>query len=194
MRAAEMILRRRRDCRFLVACLKNEHAQRAAAVLREYFPAKNRKDEGNLQQGYRGTWSLPVELLVGRTPEVIDVSHSCLAVSGSVSLELLHACKPATIVYRARAPMVLVYRLVRKVKHISLVNLLAERPLFPEHVQARCPARKMAEEVLEWLEDDRAYRNLCGELSRLKERIARPGACARAAEFLLSQVRQPLAA
>ena len=44
----------------------------------------------------------------------------------------------------------------------------------------------MAEEVLEWLEDRKAYRAVCDDLTRLKERIARPGACARAAEVLLS--------
>lgn len=184
MRAAQMILRRRRDCRFLVACFRNEHAQWAARVLREHFPARDRRDEGNLQDGYRGAWSLPVELCVGRTPEIIELSHSCLAVSGSVSLELLHAAKPATIVYRGPATGVLAYRLLCRVKHISLVNLLAERVLYPEHVTAGCPARKMAEEVLHWLNDDGAHRSLRHELKRLRERVARPGACDRAAEML----------
>ncbi len=42
---------------------------------------------------------LAVEVFVGRTPELIRLAECCLAVSGSVSLELLYQCKPTAILY-----------------------------------------------------------------------------------------------
>jgi len=44
--------------------------------------------------------SLPVEVHAGRTPEIIHLAHSCIAVSGSVGLELLYHGKPSVVTYR----------------------------------------------------------------------------------------------
>ena len=47
-----------------------------------------------------------VEVFVRRTPELIHAADCCLAVSGSVSLELLYHAKPTAILYRsARWPI-----------------------------------------------------------------------------------------
>ena len=46
------------------------------------------------------SWPFPVEIHVGRTPELIDCATVCLACSGSVSLELLYRGKPTVIHYR----------------------------------------------------------------------------------------------
>jgi lipid-A-disaccharide synthase len=73
----------------------------------------------------------PVDVFVGRTPELIRLSHCCLACSGSVSLELLAHAKPTVIMYRVGW---LFYTLGRtffmKVKFITLVNLMAAEDPF----------------------------------------------------------------
>ncbi len=79
-RAAGLIWERRPDVRFLVACLKPRHADFIRAAI--------------------GPTHLPIEIHHGRTPEIIHLAHSCMSVSGSVSLELLYRGKPSTIVYR----------------------------------------------------------------------------------------------
>ncbi len=68
--------------RFLVACYKERHRQRCAELL----------ESSGL--------SLPVELCLGRTPEIIECSSCCVMVSGSVSLEMLARAKPAAVVFR----------------------------------------------------------------------------------------------
>ena len=42
---------------------------------------------------------LPIEVYVGKTPELIRLAECCMAVSGSVSLELLYHTKPTVILY-----------------------------------------------------------------------------------------------
>ena len=42
---------------------------------------------------------LPIEVYLRRTPELIRAADCCLAVSGSVSLELLYHAKPTAILY-----------------------------------------------------------------------------------------------
>jgi hypothetical protein len=48
----------------------------------------------------------------------------------------------------------------------------------------------MAERLLHWLDDRRAYEALCGELAALRERVAVPGACDRAAAAILERAVQ----
>lgn len=62
---------------------------------------------------------------VKRTPELIHVAKCCLAVSGSVSLELLANKKPSVIYYRIGYIPYYVQRLARRTRYITLVNILA---------------------------------------------------------------------
>jgi lipid-A-disaccharide synthase len=165
LRAAERVHARRPDVRFLAACLRPEQARR-------------------VREQAHGS-GLPLEVHDGRTPEIIDLAHSCLAVSGSVSLELLFRAKPAVVLYKVNPGGMLLSWLFQKCRYISLPNLLADKPLFPEYLTAGCPANDMAEHVIGWLNDDTAYGKLRMELAALRERVALPGACERAAERVL---------
>ena len=165
LRAAERIHARRPDVRFLAACLKPEQARR-------------------VREQARGS-HLPLEVHDGRTPEIIELAHSCLSVSGSVSLELLFRVKPTVMLYKVNRGGMLLGWLFRKCPYISLPNLLAGKLLFPEYLTAGCPDEAMAAHVLGWLNDDAAYTQLCGELKALRDRVAVPGACERAAERVL---------
>jgi lipid-A-disaccharide synthase len=168
-RAAELIHERRPDVRFLVACLKAQHADYVRGVI--------------------GSTHLPLEIHQARTPEIIELAHSCVAVSGSVSLELLYRGKPTAIVYRVPWFMRLIGLALMRSKYITLVNLLADKLLFPEYVTTRCVAHQLAGHVLHWLHDQGAYRELCAELAELKQTAAVPGACERAASAILDLVR-----
>jgi lipid-A-disaccharide synthase len=165
LRAAGLVHARRPETRFLVACLKPEQAAEVSARLAPGGP--------------------PVEVHAGRTPEIIELAHSCLAVSGSVSLELLFRGKPSVILYRQHWAGILAAGVLMRCQYITLVNLLADRAVFPEYLTARCPAPQMAEHVVHWLQDRRAYEGLCAELAALRDRVAEPGACGRAAEAVL---------
>ncbi|MBI1918583.1 MAG: lipid-A-disaccharide synthetase [Planctomycetes bacterium] len=183
LRAAAHVHRRRPDTRFLIACFREEHADRVVRQLRERFPGG--EVVGSYEEGLRGGWELPVEVCVGRTPEIIELSHSCVTVSGSVSLELLFRAKPAVVLYRVHRPMLLAYYLLKRVPFITLVNLLAGRMLFPEFVTHRCESAAIGDHVLRWLENRDAYEELCRELRELREQVAEPGACTRAAAHIL---------
>jgi lipid-A-disaccharide synthase len=170
VRAAALVHARRTDARFLVACYRESHRLQVEEHLR--------------------TLGMPIEAYAGRTPEIIHLAHSCLAVSGSVSLELLYRCKPSAILYRHHWTGIALAHLLKNCRYITLVNLLADKELFPEYFGTKCPAEMLADHVLHWLNDRSAYEALCGELAALRERVAVPGACERAAEAVLAMVRQ----
>ena len=163
--AAKLLHARRPDVRFLVACLRPEHAAVVEAQLRDR--------------------TLPLEVHAGRTAEIIHLAHSVIAKSGSVGLELLYHGKPAVVVYQLPWIESTAARWIVQCPYISLVNLLAGKLLFPEYLRSRLPAEAIAGHVLHWLEDPAAYREVRRELGELRERVAEPGACDRAAAVVL---------
>lgn len=169
--AAELIAAARPDVRFRVAAFH----QRQADVCRAAFAGKN----------------LPVEVLVGRTPEVIVMATACVAVSGSVGLELMGRHVPTVVVYRMSRLMLRLVRRLVKVRFMSLVNLLAGKELFPEYATHGDDPAPVAEPVLRWLNDPAARDAVVEQLRGLTAREARPGACDRAALFLLDAAARP---
>lgn len=63
-------------------------------------------------------------VIVNKTPELIHASKCCLAVSGSVSLELLANAKPSVIYYRVGYIPFFIQRFFRRTRFITLVNML----------------------------------------------------------------------
>lgn len=162
--AAGVVAAARPDVRFRVAAFH----ERQAVVCRAAFAGKN----------------LPVEVLVGRTPEVIAVATACVAVSGSVGLELMGRHVPTVVVYRMSRLMLRLVRGLVKVPYMSLVNLLAGMELFPEHATHTDDPAPVADPILRWLNDPAARDEVVAQLRALTAREARPGACDRAAQFL----------
>lgn len=146
---------------------------------------------------------LAAEVHTGRTPELIAAARCCLAVSGSVSLELLYHAKPTAILYRISRLAFWVQRRFRRVRYITLVNLLTADELFPKEVGVYDPAdprdahvlmpeyltcedrsAALARHALEWLDDDAAYAHRVAQLTRLRDRVGHGGASVRAADYL----------
>jgi lipid-A-disaccharide synthase len=190
LKAAAQVRRQVPEVRFTIAAYND----RLAAKARE--------------QVARG--DVPADVFVGRTPELIHVSHCCLACSGSVSLELLHHARPTVILYWIkRFPYTVARNLFMKVRFITLVNLLAaERPLlgrgekydpdkassdsvlFPEYLTYQDRSQQMAAQIVHWLTDPDAYQRRVGQLRALKDRYGAPGASRRGAEYILSHLPQ----
>jgi lipid-A-disaccharide synthase len=169
--AARQIHAARPDVRFLVAAFNDRQADAVRAMLPP---------------------GVPIEIHVGRTPEIIELAEACIAVSGSVSLELMNRAKPTVIVYKLHPIYRMVASRVLKAKYITLVNLLADEEIYPELFTSRDESPRIAQHVLGWLNDPASRAAIVGRLEALRARVAVPGACDRAAEFLLGTLTPAL--
>jgi lipid-A-disaccharide synthase len=113
-----------------------------------------------------------------------------------VSLELMSRLKPGMIMYRDRSPIGgllkwLVFRLVVKVgKYITLVNLLAGEELYPEFATLRNSSGAMADQIVRWLKHPAEMAERVERLREVRDVVAVPGACDRAASFLLASIQK----
>ncbi len=147
---------------------------------------------------------LPIEIFVGKTPEIMRAADCAMSVSGSVSLELLYHATPTVILYWISRPAYFVQGLFRKVKYITLVNLLsadglededltpydpsqadADRVLFPEYLTHEDKSEQIAGHIVEWLTDPAKREARVEALRALRDRVAHGGASDRAADYIL---------
>lgn len=176
------------NVRFAVAAFKAEHG--------EY--AKNAVQAAGID----------ADVFVGKTPEIIRAANCCMAVSGSVSLELLHHGKPTVILYYIGRVAYAAQWVCRKVRYITLVNLLAakdpldesaitaeedapERQLFPEYLTYHDRSGAIAGHIIKWLSDPAERRQRVDELAALRARVGEPGASVKAAAYIDQEIRKP---
>jgi len=158
----------------------------AIAESRFVVAAFNEKQAGFIRRSLAGS-GLPVDVHVKRTPEIIEAADVAVAVSGSVGLELLSRLTPTAVVYRVTPMQLLLTRTLKACKYISLVNLLTDEELFPEFLTTSDDPDPIARPVIEWLKFPEQRLGTIEKLRTLRTKVAVPGACARAAEFLLNE-------
>ena len=188
----------------LVAFLRTADRVRAAMPeVRIAIAAFNAKQAERAREEVQ-SHQLEVEVHVGRTPELIHCADVCLACSGSVSLELLYRRKPTVIHYRIGRLAFAVQRYFRKVRFITLVNLLAsddrycqrgevydasrDRVPYPEYLTCEDRSIAMADDLLGWLRDPAAYAATVEQLTALRARFVCLGASQRAAVYIQRQL------
>ena len=193
LRAAAAVHARVPEARFAVGALHERHAAR----VREMMAALGHELRG-----------LDLEVAAGRTRSLIAEAACAIAVSGSVSLELLAARVPTVIVYRISRLAYVVQSWCRHARFITLVNLLGcpepIRParggwrvprdvepadpeaVYPEFLAVQDPAARAADHVVAWLRDPVARQRTVTRLEGIAADVAVAGSAERAAEAVLA--------
>jgi lipid-A-disaccharide synthase len=191
LRAAKLIRKEVPNARFAVASFKESQRQLAQEII----------DKSGVY----------AELYIAKTPELIHAARCCLACSGSVSLELLYHTKPTAILYQISRFAMFVQRFLRKVRYITLVNLLTVKDpfadssaghyhpadprdahvLMPEYLTSTDRAPELAGHIIQWLRSDLAREQNVRGLARLKEQMGHGGASIRAAEYIEQLFAEP---
>lgn len=179
------------NVRFACACVKPKHVEHVQALV--------------------ANSSLNVDVYLNRTPELIRAAHSCLACSGSVSLELMASKKPTVIVYQIGRVSWGLQSLLRRSKYITLVNLLSADDIqrdrwatydptsknavdvpFPEFLCVREPSQAMGSIISRWLNDPAEYQRRCEWLAELFKKYGTTGASENVAKFIHQQTAKRL--
>ena len=136
----------------------------------------------------RGTYpdAGPIRVQNGNPLAVFAAADAGLCKSGTTTLEAALADLPMVIAYRVHPVSFAIAIRVLHVRHVGLVNLIAERDVAPEFLQDAATAANLAEAVLPLLdpESEAARRQRAG-LALVRERLGPPGAADRVASIAL---------
>jgi lipid-A-disaccharide synthase len=124
-------------------------------------------------------------LVEGRAPEVVGASDAAIVASGTAVLEAGLMQRPLVVVYRVSLITYWVGRMMLKVAHVALVNLLAGRRLVPELLQGDMKPERIAAEVRRVWVPGAPREEMIQGLEEVRGRLGGPGAAVRAAEAVL---------
>ena len=126
--------------------------------------------------------TVEVKLVDGRAEEVVGASDAALVKSGTSTLETALMLRPMVVVYKLSWLSYLVGRLLVRIAHFALVNILAGRGLVPELLQTEASPERMAAEVERLLGDRAAREAQLQGLREVRDSLGGPGAARRVAE------------
>jgi lipid-A-disaccharide synthase len=126
--------------------------------------------------------TLDVRLVAGRADEVVGASDAALVKSGTSTLESALMHRPMVVVYKMAWLSYWVARLLVRMSHFALVNILAGRTVVPELLQQEASPERMAAEIERLLSDPGARRAQLDGLAEVRRSLGEPGAARRVAE------------
>lgn len=126
-----------------------------------------------------------INLVSGRTYEVMAAADTLLIASGTATLEAALLGAPMVICYRVSRLTELLARALTRVRWIGLPNLVSGRAVVPELIQGEVTGARLAEEAARLLEDPVAATAQRAAFKDLRARLGEPGVGRRAARAVL---------
>ena len=131
-----------------------------------------------------------IKVIQGDIYKVLSACDVALVASGTATLDTAIMGVPMVIVYKVSLVSYWAARIMVKVPHIGLVNLVAGEEVVPELIQHEVTAERLAREVEIILEDREVRINMKNKLERVKEGLGRGGASARTARIAMKMMRR----
>lgn len=168
LRAAKRLLRQR-DVQFILA--------RASTIQREQVEAA------------LAVASVPVPIADADTYNVVNGVDLAWVASGTATLETALLQKPMIVLYRVSWITFALARLLIRVKHIGMVNIVAGDRVVPELIQGEVTEERILAETQRILASPHLYQQMVKRLGEVRERLGSPGAPGRVAEIALSLMK-----
>ena len=136
-------------------------------------------------------WMLPeMRLVQGETYPLLSIARGAMVTSGTATLETALFKVPQVVCYKGSTISYHIARRVIRVKYISLVNLILDRPAVTELIQSELTPAKLSAALKPLLSDTGAYRAQLSSYTQLAELLGGGGASNRAAEAIKKHLDQ----
>lgn len=169
--AAEILSRRFDDLRFVI-------------------PLAHEGARARVEAGLSAHPSLPVELVEGRTSEVLRAADAAAVCSGTATLQAALALCPEVAVYRAHPVSMFVARRLVRLDHACIVNILLGKPAVPELLQGALRPEAVADALSPLLSDGEPRESMLRDFSALRAGLRGPGFGERAAAEILARLAE----
>lgn len=130
-----------------------------------------------------GDHNLPV--VFGRTYDLLKQAKAALVTSGTATLETALLGTPEVVCYRGGNISYQIAKRIIKVKYISLVNLIMDRPVVKELIQDELNAENLSRELAQLLNDTPFREKLLLDYAELRSKLGGDGASRRSAESVM---------
>ncbi len=131
-----------------------------------------------------------VKVIFQQTHQIVHHAEAALVTSGTATLETALIGTPQVVCYKTSAITYRAARMLVKVKYISLVNLVMDKPVVKELIQNDLNVQELSYE-LNMILNDNAYRNKqLSDYNQLRQLLGNSGASAKAAEAIFKLIKE----
>ena len=124
----------------------------------------------------------------GETYSLLENAAAALVTSGTATLETALFNVPEVVCYKGNFISYHIARKLIKIKYISLVNLIMDREVVTELIQAELNKKRLIEELHKITLDQVNRQKMLDDFKLLQQQLGGPGASARAAKLILKAV------
>jgi lipid-A-disaccharide synthase len=142
----------------------------------------------DMVQGYIAESGLPIEIVEGRTFEVMKAADLLLMASGTATLEGAIAGVPMVIIYRLSPITYLIGRMLVKIKCFGLANIVVGRKVVPELLQGEVTPQRIALEAKKILQDQAQREEIKDAFRLITDKLGGKGASQRVARIALQMM------
>lgn len=132
-----------------------------------------------------------VKLVEEDTYNLLLHSHAALVTSGTATLETALFKVPQIVVYKAAELTIALVKLVIRVKHISLVNLIADKQVVRELIQGNADIDTVGEELKHLVADSQYRRQMLSDYDSIVEKLDTGSASENTAMLMVKYLRNP---
>lgn len=161
---AEAIRSHHRDAHFIIPCVDEARGMQIRGITKNF----------------------PAEVVIGKTYDVLSQARFALVASGTATVETALFKVPFVVIYKVALITYLLARMLVRVDHICMVNILAGREIVPEFIQHEATASAIVPRALTLIEDSPERSKMIEELEALRVSMGQGGASKLAAEAILA--------
>jgi lipid-A-disaccharide synthase len=142
------------------------------------------------EEYYRQFLSPGTKIVYNQTYNLLRQAKAALVTSGTATLETALFEVPEVVCYSGNTLSYYIARQLIKVKFISLVNLIMDREIVKELIQAEFNTENLVNELRKLLSGGERRETLLQDYKDLKERLGGAGASRKTAQLMLNYLQQ----
>ncbi|UTA46734.1 lipid-A-disaccharide synthase [Simiduia sp. 21SJ11W-1] len=132
--------------------------------------------------------SLQVRAIRDRSYNVMQVCNAIMTASGTATLEIALMGIPNTIVYKIAPLSYWILKRMVKIADIGLENIVAEKRIVQEFIQADAKPAAIAAEICRLLDDTQYRSTQIAELNKVRGKLGKEGGSANVAKLALDMI------
>lgn len=127
-----------------------------------------------------------IPVVFGQTYELMNYAEAGIIKSGTSTLESALLKLPQVVCYKTGNMSFAIGKKLVKIKYISLVNLIMDKPVVKELIQEELTAKNISAELKRLLQDKTYRADMIKEYEHLIAQLGGAGASARIAEHIVN--------
>ena len=131
---------------------------------------------------------VPIAIVSEDRYDVINATDFVWIASGTATLETALLQKPMVILYRLSNLTFWLARMLVRVDHIGMVNLIAGERVVPELIQNDATGQRLLDETKQIFDNRELRERIARKLGAVRQKLGQPGAAGRVADLALDMM------